>query len=142
MLPLKRKVEDFLRLNIHCMLIEKLEGTNPYKQEMSDLVKMIQFEKISIFDTKIDLKIEISKAFNETFYNMNTINIYDMETYEQMRIMANYLFGLNLHDVYLPNQTVSQGKFDIFTIIRNIPNFISTYNYNLLSQKFLEITCE
>lgn len=32
MLPLKRKVEDFLRLNIHCMLIEKLEGTNPYKQ--------------------------------------------------------------------------------------------------------------
>lgn len=124
------------------MLIEKLEGTNPYKQEMSDLVKMIQFEKISIFDTKIDLKIEISKAFNETFYNMNTINIYDMETYEQMRIMANYLFGLNLHDVYLPNQTVSQGKFDIFTIIRNIPKFISTYNYNLLSQKFLEITCE
>lgn len=45
---------------------------------MSDLVKMVQFEKISIFDTKIDLKIEISKAFNETFYNMNTINIYDM----------------------------------------------------------------
>lgn len=109
---------------------------------MSDLVKMIQFEKISIFDTKIDLKIEISKAFNETFYNMNTINIYDMETYEQMRIMANYLFGLTLHDVYLPNQTVSQGKFDIFNIIRNIPKFISSYNYNLLSQKFLEITSE
>lgn len=109
---------------------------------MSDLMKMVQFEKISIFDTKIDLKIEISKAFNETFYNMNTINIYDMETYEQMRIMANYLFGLTLHDVYLPNQTVSQGKFDIFTIIRNIPKFISTYNYNLLSQKFLEITSE
>lgn len=104
---------------------------------MADLIKMIQFQKITIFDTKIDLKIEISKAFNETFYNMNTINIYDMETYEQMRIMANYLFGLNLHDVYLPNQTISQGKFDIFTIIRNIPKFISTYNYNLLSQKFL-----
>lgn len=54
--------------------------------------------------------------------------------------MANYLFGLTLHDVYLPNQTVSQGKFDIFTIIRNIPKFISSYNYNLLSQKFLEVT--
>lgn len=73
---------------------------------------------------------------------MNTINTYDMETYEQMRVMANYLFGLNLHDVYLPNQTISQGKFDIFIIIRNIPKFISTYNYNLLSQKFLEITSE
>lgn len=104
---------------------------------MSDLVKMMQFEKISIFDTKIDLKVEISKSFNETFYNMNTMNSYDMETYEQMRVMANYLFGLNLHDVYLPSQSVSQGKFDIFQIIRNIPKFVSTYNYNLLSQKFL-----
>ena len=71
---------------------------------------------------------------------MNTINIYDMETYEQMRVMANYLFGLNLHDVYLPNQSVAQGKFDIFSIIRNIPAFIEGYNYNLLSQKFLEAT--
>lgn len=59
-----------------------------------------------------------------------------------MRIMANYLFGLTLHDVYLPNQTVSQGKFDIFNIIRNIPKFINGYKYNLLSQKFLEVTTE
>ena len=71
---------------------------------------------------------------------MNTINIYDMETYEQMRVMANYLFGLKLHDVYLPNQTISQGNFNIFNILRNIPTFISAYKYNLLSQKFLEIT--
>lgn len=109
---------------------------------MSDLVKMIQLEKLTIFDTKIDLRIEISKAFNETFYNMNTINSYDMETYEQMRIMANYLYGLNLHDVFLPNHSISQGKFDIFSIIRNIPKFLSTYKYSLLSQKFLEITTE
>ena len=73
---------------------------------------------------------------------MNTMNIYDMETYEQMRIMGNYLFGLNLHNVYLPNQTIAQGKFDIFTIIRNIPGFIQNYNYNLLSQRFLEVTTE
>ena len=57
-----------------------------------------------------------------------------------MRIMGNYLFGLHLHDVYLPNQTITQGNFDILTIIRNIPLFISSYKYNLLSQKFLETT--
>ena len=51
--------------------------------------------------------------------------------------MANYLFGLNLHDVYLPSQTINQGNFDILQIIRNIPEFISNYKYNLLSQKFL-----
>ena len=137
MLPLKRRVEDFLRINIHCMLIEKLDGINPYREEMADLMKLVQFEKIRIFDTIVDLQVEISKSFNETFYNMNTINIYDMETYEQMRVMANYLFGLHLHDVYLPSQTITQGTFDIFTIIRNIPLFITSYKYNLLSQKFL-----
>lgn len=73
---------------------------------------------------------------------MNTINIFDMETYEQMRVMGNHLFGLKLHDVYLPNQTIAQGKFDIFSIIRNIPAFIENYHYNLLSQKFLEATSE
>ena len=119
------------------MLIEKLEGINPYREEMADLMKLVQFEKVRIFDTIVDLQVEISKSFNETFYNMNTINIYEMETYEQMRVMANYLFGLNLHDVYLPSQTITQGTFDIFTIIRNIPMFITNYKYNLLSQKFL-----
>ena len=39
------------------MLIEKLEGINPYKEEMSDLIKLVQFEKIRIFDTMVDLKI-------------------------------------------------------------------------------------
>jgi hypothetical protein len=73
---------------------------------------------------------------------MNTMNSYDMETYEQMRIMGNSLFGLALHDPYLPIQSVSQGKFDIFAIIKNIPKFIASYNYNLLSQKFLEVTSE
>jgi WASH complex subunit 7 len=31
MLPLKREIEDFLRINIHFMLIEKIEGQNPFK---------------------------------------------------------------------------------------------------------------
>ena len=88
----------------------------------------------------IDLKIEIGRSFNETFYNMNVMNMHDMETYEQMRILGNHLFGLNLHDVFLPSQTIEQGKFDILTIIRNIPMFIENYKYNLLSQKFLEVT--
>jgi len=66
--------------------------------------------------------------------------MYDMETYEQMRIMGNHIFGLKLHDTFLPSQTIEQGKFDILQIIRNIPQFITTYKYNLLSQKFLEVT--
>ncbi len=65
-----------------------------------------------------------------------------METYEQMRVLAAHLFGLRLLDVFLPSSTVEQGKFDILEVIRNIPSFISTFKYNLLSQKFLEVTRE
>lgn len=31
MIPLKRKIEDFLRISTHCMLIEKLEGVKPFQ---------------------------------------------------------------------------------------------------------------
>lgn len=56
--------------------------------------------------------------------------------------MGNHLFDLKLHDVFLPNQTIEQNRFDILHIVRNISNFVDQYNYNLLSQRFLELTNE
>lgn len=54
--------------------------------------------------------------------------------------MANHIFDLKLHDVYLPNQTIEQNKFDILQVVRNIQGFVNDYKYNILSQRFLEIT--
>ena len=102
-----------------------------------DIMKLVQFEKIRIFDSVVDLKFEISNSFNNSFYNLNILNMHDMETYEQMKILASHIFGLRLHDTYLPSQTIEQNKFDILKIIKNIPEFITTYKYNLLTQKFL-----
>ena len=79
---------------------------------------------------------------NESFYNINVLNMHDMETYEQLRSMGNYLFGLELQDVFLPSQTIDQGKFDIMTVLRNIPDFVDKYKYNIFTQTFLEITTE
>lgn len=94
MLPLRREIEDFLRINTHFMLIEKLENQNPFKTEAKDLLKLIHLEKLRIFDSIIDIRAEISKSFNESFYNLNALNMYNMETYEHIRTMGNYLFGL------------------------------------------------
>lgn len=41
MRPLKREIEDFLRINIHFMLIDKIEGQNPFKTETKDLLKLV-----------------------------------------------------------------------------------------------------
>jgi len=90
----------------------------------------------------IDIRLEISHSFNNSFYNLNILNMHDMETYEMMRIMGSSLFGLKLHDVFLPNHTIERDKFDILTVVRNIPAFINSYKYNILNQRFLELTGE
>lgn len=56
MLPLRREIEDFLRINTHFMLIEKLENQNPFKTEAKDLLKLIHLEKLRIFDSIIDIR--------------------------------------------------------------------------------------
>lgn len=38
------------------MLIEKLQGVNPWAGELNDLMRMVQFEKIRMFDGVVDLK--------------------------------------------------------------------------------------
>lgn len=65
-----------------------------------------------------------------------------METYEIMRVMGTHIFDLHLHDVFLPTHTIEQNKFDILGIVRNIPQFVTEYKYNILSQRFLEVTGE
>jgi WASH complex subunit 7 len=56
--------------------------------------------------------------------------------------MGNYLFGLDLQDAFLPSQTIEQGKFDIMRVLRNIPDFVDKYKYNIFTQTFLEITTD
>jgi WASH complex subunit 7 len=68
--------------------------------------------------------------------------MHDMETYEQMRTLANFAFGLKLMHVYIPSQTIDQGQVDILNIIRNVPTFVTKYCYHLYSQTFLQITTE
>lgn len=112
------------------MLIEKIMGHNPYEMRVKELNRILDLGKLTILDTQIDIKDEIRQTLNENFYNINVINMHDMETYEQMRTLANYNFDLNLMHVYIPSQTIDQGKVDILNIIKNIPNFVQKYAYN------------
>ena len=68
--------------------------------------------------------------------------MHDMETYEQFRSMGNYLFELELQDVFLPSQTIEQGRFDIMSVLRNINEFVEKYKYNIFTQTFLEVTTD
>jgi len=142
LIPVARDIEDFLRITIHSILIDKIKGINPMKNEVKTINKLIGINKIQIIDSIIDIKDEIAKMLNETFYNINALNMHDYQTYEEIRILAAEKFGLDLVHVFIPSQTLNQGTLDILSIIRNIQNFVTKYTFNLYNQTFIELSRE
>jgi len=61
------------------------------------------------------------------------IHFRKMQTYGEMRQLAEQKYGLELDDIHLPCQTLEQGV-DVLDIMRNIHNFVASYTYNLNTQ--------
>jgi len=138
-LRLSREVDNELRMIIHSILISNLNLPNPSKSQIKDLKKYISICPLQLFEKYFNLKEYVEDYLNRTFYDMTTLNINDWKTYQHMRILAKTKYNLNLHDIYLPSQTLEQG-LDILLISRNLGKFVDQYNYNLHSQIFIEIT--
>ena len=85
----------------------------------------------------VDVKRYIEEQFNIKFYQFTTLNLNNFQTYQRMRVLAKNKYGLNLHEVYLPNQNLEQGK-DLLEIARSISTFAKNYTYNLHHQQFIE----
>ena len=77
-----RDIEDYLRTNIHSALIDGIVQTNPYKNPVKDIKKLLRVDNLLLFDSIINIKNEVTKSFDENFYNINVLNMFDMETYE------------------------------------------------------------
>ena len=71
------------------------------------------------------------------FYNLTTVTLHDWRTYAEMRNLAKERYGIETVDVHLPSGTLEQG-IDALEIMRNIHVFVSTYNYNINNQIFVE----
>ena len=140
-IKLSKDVENDLRMQIHSILITNLHLPNPCKGEIKDLRRYLNIGPLHLFESTMNIKECIEDYMNKTFYDMTTMNLNDWKTYQQMRGLALTKFSIELHDVYLPSQTLEQG-IDILFIIRNINNFVTQYNYNLQSQIFIEVTKE
>jgi WASH complex subunit 7 len=88
------------------MLIAKIDGINPYKTQTAEINRLLNINTIELFDQNIDIRSEVAQSLNQAFYNINVLNMHDMETYEQMRSLANFQFKLQLMHVYIPSQTI------------------------------------
>lgn len=138
-LRLSREIDNELRMIIHSVLIANLNLPNPSKNQIKDLIRYFSTPPLKIFEKYLNIQEYVEDYLNRTFYDMTTLNINDWKTYQHMRILAKTKYDLNLHDVYLPSQTLEQG-LDILLISRNLGKFVDQYNYNLHSQIFIEVT--
>ncbi|EAL65754.1 hypothetical protein DDB_G0283355 [Dictyostelium discoideum AX4] len=133
--PLGKDVETDLRLHIHAFL--NIEEKDPFKTGIKEFGKFLELKPLRFFDRTIDIKSRISHYLDQTFYNLNTVALFDWKTYSEMRNMAFYKYGLQLLEVHLPGSTLEQG-LDVLEIMRNIHIFVSRYNYNLNNQIFIQ----
>ena len=135
---LKKMTEEIdkeLRKIIHAVLISGLYSPEKTDHDLNDYLTITPF---TLFDKVIDPKRYVEEDLNLRFYKLATMNTNDWKTYQQMRVLAKSKYGLNLHEVFLPNHNLEQGE-DMIEICRKLLSFSKNYTHNLHSQMFIEI---
>lgn len=129
------EIETELRFHIHAHL--GVTERNPFKQGVRDVSHWLRLPPLRVFGTTIDVKRHVEHYLDVTFYNLNTVALFDWQTYGEMRNLAHDKYGLVLMETHLPAQTLEHG-LDVLEIMRNIHVFARNYTYNLNQQIFVE----
>jgi WASH complex subunit 7 len=92
-----------------------------------------------LFEKRISVATEVKHYLGKIFYEMTALSPHDWKTYQHMRILAKDKFGFDVVPSHLPSQTLEQGV-DILYLLSNIQKYVTSYNYNLHTNIFVEIT--
>ena len=92
-----------------------------------------------LFEKRISVSTEVKHYLGKIFYEMTALSPHDWKTYQHMRILAKDKFGFDVVPSHLPSQTLEQGV-DILYLLSNIQKYVTSYNYNLHTNIFVEIT--
>jgi len=133
--PLQRKIDEDLRLQTHLHL--KVADKNPFRAGVCSFGRLLTLPPLLFLGASVDLKSECSDFLDRTFYNTNTVVLFDWKTYEEMRFLGRSKYGLPLGDAFLPSGTLEQG-LDVLEVMRNIHVFVGKYHYNMNNQFFIE----
>ncbi len=100
--PVCRSVEEELRKQIHCVLIQRLKQKNPYQEPVEDCYKYTSMMPLYLFEKKVHLKMEIKNYLSRIFYEMTALSPHDWMTYEHMRVLAKEKYDIAVAPSYLP----------------------------------------
>ncbi|KAL7551063.1 hypothetical protein ACHAWF_014264 [Thalassiosira exigua] len=101
------------------------------------LRKLMASPPLYVCHTKLDVKAEVEKYLEKTYYDLCTLNLNDCNVYTHMTSIATERYGLHLTDPFLPDGSLDQAV-DFMEILRDLDSFISKYNFNLIEQSFVE----
>jgi WASH complex subunit 7 len=134
-------IEINLRLDFHSNL--QKEKFNPLeigdKLLMEDNRSLLTMKPAICNNEYVLIRNHVESYLSKMFYNLTTISLKDWRTYEEMRRLAEKKYSLETISDHLPTQTLDHG-IDVLQIMKNIHLFVSTYNYNLNNQIFVEST--
>jgi len=142
-LPLSMELHEDLALHIHHGTINK-EVARKFQSGpflVRDLSPFLRVRALQFWTHYISIKEIVQHFLNRTFYDLNTVALYNWQAFGEMRSLAFSKYGLDLPQVHLPGHTLEQG-LDILQIMRMIERFVVDYRYNLNNQIFIERTSE
>eukprot|EP01126_Amoeba_proteus_P057914 TRINITY_DN7419_c0_g1_i3.p1 TRINITY_DN7419_c0_g1~~TRINITY_DN7419_c0_g1_i3.p1 ORF type:complete len:624 (-),score=114.97 TRINITY_DN7419_c0_g1_i3:112-1983(-) len=139
LLCLGTEIHEDLALHIHHGTrnkeVARKMDRGPFQQR--DCSPFLSVKALHFHDLTIDIRHFVTHFLNRTFYNINTVALFDWQAFGEMRSLAYNKYGIELHQVHLPSHTLEQG-LDILEIMRRIESFVSNYRYNLNNQVFIE----
>jgi WASH complex subunit 7 len=86
--PICKGIEDDLRVQIHCVLIQDIKQKNPMKDKFVDFRLYTSMSELHLFEKKIDMSEEVRLYLSKVFYEMTALSPHDASTYEHMRLLA------------------------------------------------------
>lgn len=139
LLKLCEAVETDLRLSIHAYLqpVEEHLSKGSVQDQSFRLKQLLHFPPLALAGQFIDIKRYAELHLERAFYNLTAVALHDCHTYIEMRLLACSKYDLCLCESRLPFQTLDQG-LDVLLVTRNLHSFVSSYNYNLNAQFFIE----
>ncbi|ODM98870.1 WASH complex subunit 7 [Orchesella cincta] len=133
-------VETDLRILSHTHLqVEAVDPVSPFRSGVKELENIMEIPNFSSDNVNnVSMKSIVEHYMSKTFYNLASVALHDWQSYATMRVLAWDKYKLHILDDHLPGHSLEQGR-DILEIVRNLPQFVAEFTYNLNNQVFVQV---
>ncbi|DBA77759.1 TPA: hypothetical protein ACH3X2_008449 [Trebouxia sp. C0005] len=137
LMPLCQRTETDLRLHHHAALLTGIPPMNPLTHDILDVNPLLEVDQLVLSTRVVDVRSYIAQRLTASFRSHTAVSPHDWQTYEEMRALALDKHHLRLGAIDLPTQASDQ-RVDIQAVIHDLPSFVSSFDYSLVSQTFLQ----